>query len=110
MDPRLPGAQALADKGGRIFGKQSKANRFFTAYVVLMRAPQHYISDPARTGVSFQDLKQAEIGSASHLKQRNDALQQLVWILISLLLSLYLATSCIFWAKATSAWPIFRGF
>jgi hypothetical protein len=83
-----------------------------------MRAsPQRYISDPARTKVSFQgdahgDLKQVKLDSVLDRSKKNDshALQQLVWILISLLLSLYLATSYIFWAKATSAWPIFRGF
>lgn len=83
-----------------------------------MRAsPQLYRSHPARTKVYFQgdahgDPKQVKLDSSLDRSERNNshALQQLVWILISLLLSLYLATSYLFWAKATSAWPIFPGF
>jgi len=41
--------------------------------------------------------------------KRNDrTTQELVWILISLLLLLYLATEYVFWAKIESTWPVFR--
>jgi hypothetical protein len=40
----------------------------------------------------------------------NRTAQQLAWILIWVLISLYLATSYMLWAKIESAWPIFRGF
>jgi len=33
---------------------------------------------------------------------------QLVWVLISILLLLYLLTSYVYWAKMESTWPIFR--
>ena len=42
-------------------------------------------------------------------QNRERLLQELVWILISLLLLLYVAASYIYWAKIESAWPIFRG-
>ena len=48
-------------------------------------------------------------GSAPNPVSANRAVRELVWILISLLLLLFLATSYIFWAKIESAWPIFRG-
>jgi hypothetical protein len=55
-------------------------------------------------------LTQNDVGSALKPGNRNYSrpLQQLAWILISLLLLLYLATSYVFWAKIESAWPIFR--
>ena len=34
--------------------------------------------------------------------------RELVWVLISILLLLYLATSYFFWAKIEFAWPISR--
>jgi hypothetical protein len=42
-------------------------------------------------------------------QNRERPLQELVWILISLLLLLYVAASYVYWAKIESAWPIFRG-
>jgi hypothetical protein len=36
------------------------------------------------------------------------SVQQLVWVLISILLLLYLAATYVYWAKIESAWPIFR--
>jgi hypothetical protein len=35
-------------------------------------------------------------------------MRELVWVLIAILLSLYIATSYVYWAKTESAWPIFR--
>ena len=34
--------------------------------------------------------------------------QELIWVLISILLLLYLAASYLYWAKSGSAWPISR--
>ena len=32
--------------------------------------------------------------------------QQLIWVLISILILLYLAASYVYWAKTRSAWPL----
>ncbi|HZR20236.1 MAG TPA: hypothetical protein VFE51_23335 [Verrucomicrobiae bacterium] len=34
--------------------------------------------------------------------------RELVWVLISILLSLYAATTYVYWAKIECSWPIFR--
>jgi hypothetical protein len=52
----------------------------------------------------------ASPASESFETNHSRSLQELAWLLISILLSLYLATSYVFWAKTESAWPIFRGF
>jgi hypothetical protein len=49
-------------------------------------------------------------GLSSHTPGRHceQAFQQLVWVLISILILLELATSYLYWAKIESAWPVFR--
>jgi hypothetical protein len=77
---------------------------------------QHDASDPTvsvrHDAVSHATLTHDDMASASKRGKRNSdrPVQELVWILISLLLLLYLATSYVFWAKTEFAWPIFRGF
>jgi hypothetical protein len=107
-------------KRRRAFGKLGKAIDLATAYEVLMRAShQGYTHNPIGHNISIQGdaiaearLTQGRTSSASKHGggSYSHSLQELVWILISLLLLLYLATSYVFWAKTESAWPIFHGF
>jgi hypothetical protein len=46
----------------------------------------------------------SDLGKKNFDKQR----RELIWLLISILLLLYLATSYLFVAKIESVWPIFR--
>ncbi len=78
----------------------------------------HYASNPGGPPVSVRPaaishaaLTHDDMVSASKRGKRNfdRSAQELVWILISLLLLLYLTTSYVFWAKIECAWPIFRG-
>jgi hypothetical protein len=41
-------------------------------------------------------------------RQHHAFMRELVWVLIAILFSLYVATSYVYWAKTESAWPIFR--
>ena len=41
-------------------------------------------------------------------RQHYASIRQLVWVLISILLSLYVAASYVYWAKIESVWPILR--
>jgi hypothetical protein len=81
---------------------------------VLMRANlDRYTSGPKEhTVLSLSNTTAQAPARQGHVpwaNQQNDrTTQQLVWILISLLLLLYLATGYVFWAKIESAWPVFR--
>ena len=83
-----------------------------------MNASQHHyaanltgqlISLGSATGANGP-LAQHQAASISTQRRRNHArsVRELVWILISILVLLYLATSYIYWAKIESAWPIFH--
>jgi len=52
------------------------------------------------------DREDWDSGRCQHAAPR--LFYQLVWILITLLLLLYLATSYVYWAKIECAWPVFR--
>jgi hypothetical protein len=73
-------------------------------------APSGHILSFRGDAIGRAPLTQNDVASALKPGNRNYSrpLQELAWILISLLLLLYLATSYVFWAKIESAWPIFR--
>jgi hypothetical protein len=56
------------------------------------------VQEPANVALASNQRKQ----SCERLKQ------ELIWVLISILLFLFLVTSYCFWAKLESAWPIAR--
>jgi len=45
---------------------------------------------------------------SDHCDEKNGIKTQVVWLLISILLLLYVITACVYWAKTGAAWPIGR--
>jgi hypothetical protein len=76
-----------------------------------MRAALHnYIADRSSHNLSVgPDDNCDTVAYANDQRMCERSVQQLVWILISILLISYLAASYLLWAKIESAWPIFRG-
>jgi hypothetical protein len=71
----------------------------------------HYLSDHSGHHLSVEpDANCDRVPDANDQRMCGRSVQQLVWILISILLLSYLAASYLLWAKLESAWPIFRGF
>ena len=44
--------------------------------------------------------------SEQHDQDRERSVREVVWVLISILLLLYLVTSYVYWAKIESVWPV----
>jgi len=77
---------------------------------VLQRGSAHPIGGKAvlRSGAVVQE--RANVARASNQRQQSSARlkRELIWVLISILLFLFLVTSYCFRAKLESAWPIAR--
>ena len=75
-----------------------------------LQGSAHPIGGNAILGLDRVARERANVVLASSQRQQSSVRlkQQLIWVLISILLFLFLVTSYCFWAKLASAWPIAR--
>jgi len=69
-----------------------------------------YLHDASPPDPGIPEFRPGRIGKTNLAQHEIHArfTRELVWVLVTILLSLYLATAYVYWAKIESAWPIFR--